>query len=581
MNMYYSVLSRLLTAVLSVAFLASALPVLAAPDIRVHEPQETHPQAYAVGEVLVKFKNSKMPFEVISVPNVEAAIVALSKNPNVEFVEPNYVVTAFAVPNDPLYRYQWHLDNSGYGGIEAEEAWDISTGAGVTVAVVDTGLASVTDGPACVLNGYNYVADSINTTDDNGHGTHVSNTIAEATNNGIGGAGVAYGACILPVKVLDASGSGYNSDVASGIRYAADNGAQVINLSLGSSVASQVIEDAVAYAYGKGVTVVAATGNDGRGQVSYPAAYDNYVIAVGATSYDEELASYSNYGSALDIVAPGGEMYTTRGRFTRDNDENGDGYVDGVLQNTTVDGSEAYYFFQGTSMAAPHVAGVAALVLAHGNATTPDEVRAALQESADDLGAAGADTTFGHGLVNAYQALLWEPGAPPANQDPTADFTYGTDGLIVDFTDASNDSDGTLVTWHWSFGDGAESNIQNPQHTYAASGTYSVTLTVTDNDGATAEKTRTVTVDTAVVPPPTAIELSYTLGKMRSNKYVSLTWTPAMPAVNVYRDGQLIETNNATGVYTDNLGKSSGTRTYTVCETVNTTSCSNEVTVRY
>ncbi|MDI6591946.1 MAG: S8 family serine peptidase, partial [Patescibacteria group bacterium] len=190
--------------------------------------------------------------------------------------------------------------------------------------------------------------------------------------------------------------------VAKGIRFAADNGAKVINLSLGGTSDSATLKNAVAYAYRKGVTVVAACGNDNGAKCLYPAAYDDYVIAVGATQYDETKAPYSNYGPSLDIVAPGGN---------NDLDQNGDGYADGVLQQTFRSSFAvcdfAYYFFQGTSMATPHVSGVAALLIANGNATTPDEVRAALQETAEDLGTAGRDDTFGYGLVDAYAALKW------------------------------------------------------------------------------------------------------------------------------------------------------------------------------
>ncbi len=232
-----------------------------------------------------------------------------------------------------------------------EKAWDISTGQGVTVAVVDTGIRKGTDlAKTCFVSGYDFVNSDTDPIDDNGHGTHVAGTVAQSTDNGVGVAGVAYKSCLMPVKVLDATGSGTYADVASGIIYAADNGAKVINLSLGGSSDSQTLKDAVAYAYGKGVTVVAAAGNNNSRTLSYPAAYDAYVIAVGATQYDETKAPYSNYGPSLDLVAPGGNNNL---------DQNKDGYADGVLQQTfQIKGrtiSWGYYFFQGTSMAAPHV----------------------------------------------------------------------------------------------------------------------------------------------------------------------------------------------------------------------------------
>jgi hypothetical protein len=235
----------------------------------------------------------------------------------------------------------------------------------------------------------------------------------------------------MPVKVLDRRGSGTYANVALGIRYAADNGAKVINLSLGGTADSTTLKDAVAYAYNKGVTVIAACGNDNKATCLYPAAYDAYVIAVGATQYDETKAPYTNYGPSLDLVAPGGNNNL---------DQNNDGYADGVLQQTFQNSifvcNFAYYFFQGTSMAAPHVSGVAALLIARGNATTPDQIRTALQETAEDKGTTGRDDTYGYGLVDAYKALGWTAGpdtTPPviSNGKPTGTINDSTPILSV------------------------------------------------------------------------------------------------------------------------------------------------------
>ncbi len=382
--------------------------------------------AFNGAEIIVKIKGSDEPFRVVSLPNgitTSQALKAFKDNPNVVYAEPNYTAYAFLVPNDPYFPLQWHLDNPTYGGVHAKTAWDTASGAGVTVAVVDTGVAfenytNLTSrkkyyqapdlASTCFVPGYDYVEKDTHPNDDNSHGTHVAGTIAQSTNNGVGVAGVAFGSCIMPVKVLDRNGSGTYANVALGIRFAADNGAKVINLSLGGSASSQTLLDAVAYAASKGVVVVAAAGNNGTSTVSYPAAYDDYVIAVGATRYDETRAPYSNYGVSLDLVAPGGDLSV---------DQNGDGYGDGVLQNTFNPNNKrtnqfGYWFFQGTSMAAPHVAGVAALVLSNGNATTPNDVRTALQSTAEDLGEPGVDTTYGWGLVDAAAALAWTPPTP-------------------------------------------------------------------------------------------------------------------------------------------------------------------------
>ena len=211
----------------------------------------------------------------------------------------------------------------------------------------------------------------------------------------------------MPIKVLGSDGAGTYADIAEGVRFAADNGAHVINLSLGGTASSQTLKDAVAYAYNKGVTIVAAAGNDGTNTVLYPAAYDEYIIAVGATGYDKEKAPYSNYGDSIDVVAPGGDTSV---------DMNNDGYGDGILQQTFGNAYNdwGYYFYQGTSMATPHVAGVAALLIAHGNAVAPGDVRSAIETTSEDLGSPGRDTLYGWGLVNASQALAWTPDLPPS-----------------------------------------------------------------------------------------------------------------------------------------------------------------------
>lgn len=332
--------------------------------------------------------------------------------PEVEYAEPDYVMSAAMVPNDPFYHYQWHLTNTAYGGINVEPAWDRSHGANVIVAVVDTGIAYEDYSPSpseryyrapdlantSFTPGYDFINNDAHANDDNAHGTHVAGTIAQSTNNAIGTAGVAFGATLMPVKVLNASGSGSYSAISSGIRYAADHGAKVINMSLGGPANSLTLQDAVTYAYNRGVTIVVATGND-NGPVSYPAAYDE-VIAVAATRFDETRSWYSNYGAQVDIAAPGGDTAV---------DQNADTYGDGVLQQTFDPhnrGAFSYYFYQGTSMATPHVAGVAALVLSQDPSMTPTDIRNRLQSTAEDKGSPGWDQYYGSGIVNADAAAF-------------------------------------------------------------------------------------------------------------------------------------------------------------------------------
>ncbi len=476
---------------------------------------------YVPGEVLFKYKNDSERFRTMAVANVPQAIAALQKNPNVEYAEPNFIASAYAVPNDPIYSpYQWHFDNPTYGGVHAESAWDVSTGAGTIVAIVDTGIAyedytgsgkgrwggaTYYQAPdlagTCFVQGYDFVNNDSHANDDEGHGTHVAGTVAQATNNNIGVAGLAYDACLMPVKVLNNSGSGSYSDIVDGIYYAVDNGADVINMSLGGSTGSSALHDAIQYAYSNGVTVVAASGND-NAAVGYPAVYDE-VIAVGATRYDEARAPYSNFGPELDVVAPGGDTSV---------DQNGDGYVDGVLQQTFGRNLNefSYYFYQGTSMAAPHVAAAAAMLISNGNATTPDEVREALQSTADDLGASGFDEQFGHGLINLPAALAWSAG--PVDNAPTVSVTAPTDGAVVAgsvLVTATAADDNGVTTVQFYVDDillGVDTVAPYEMLWPSASssdGTHSVKATAIDTVGQIANSVVSVTVDN-VNEAPTA-----------------------------------------------------------------------------
>ena len=289
---------------------------------------------------------------------------------------------------------QWSLAK-----INVPAAWQRSTGAGVTVAVIDSGVdAAHPDLAGQVLPGIDYVTGTTGVSSDpNGHGTHVSGTIAALAGNGVGVAGVAPHVKILPIRALDANGSGFMSAVANGLVYAADHGAQVVNMSIGSGSQVGAVTNAISYARSKGLVVVAAAGNNraGGSPISYPAA-DAGVIAVASTDSADVYSSFSNRGSYVDIAAPGSS----------------------ILSTLPV-AMSSYAYYSGTSMASPHIAAVAALLKAYNPALSPDQVELAMTSSAVDLGTAGKDVDYGYGRVDAAAALTAAapvtPTSPPTN----------------------------------------------------------------------------------------------------------------------------------------------------------------------
>lgn len=414
---------------------------------------------------------------------------------------PNYIANASAYPLDPFYNpYQWHLP-----AIQSEQAWDVTKGAyadgnPVRVAVLDTGIVyGGADGVNLCADGHYDVVNLDNTPSDGSqlsHGTHVAGTISQITTfsgeGATGVAGVAPEACVVVVKVLDDRGSGTFADIAEGIRHAVNEaGAQVINMSLGVNAEAEMYSDPIVdpelqNAEANNVLVVAAAGNDGyQKNVSYPAIYPT-VVAVGATGFGDYVVDYSNRGDGLDIVAPGGDTSV---------DANGDGYSDGVLQETKYRNKFGYHFLQGTSMASPHVAGVAALMLAH-NFSSTDEVRNALYTSTKDLYQAGFDKISGHGLLQSYDALLAGGEEPtetsltvPTGLSPADEYNIGVDTVFdwnavdgahgyiisigVDLTNPEFEDDVSSTTYD------PETNLSN----YATTYDWSVRAYVKDDAG--------------------------------------------------------------------------------------------------
>ena len=353
-------------------------------------------EAYSLN---VLYKDEDLRFAVVKVEEGKEleTINELKNKPGIRYAEPDYIVhamlTSTATPNDPLWPKQW-----GPIAIKCPEAWDECTGSeDVVIAIIDTGVdynhedlsANMWHNPGETPDngmdddgngyiddyyGWDFVNNGNQPYDDEGHGTHCAGIAAAVMNNNIGIAGVVQ-AKIMAVKVLGRDGYGSASDVAKGIKYAADNGADVISMSLGASEGCNVLRDACQYAWDKGVVLVAAAGNDGVPDVCYPAAYDT-VIAVGAINSNKKRCQWSNYGDKLELVAPGDKIFSTYP---------GDDYV----------------FLSGTSMATPHVAGVAALAKAMFPSYTNRQIRDLLDTTADDLGDPGRDDYYGYGLVDA------------------------------------------------------------------------------------------------------------------------------------------------------------------------------------
>lgn len=306
-------------------------------------------------------------------------------------------------PDDPMYGRQWHMQM-----IHTPEAWTITKGEGVVVAVIDTGVAwkdlpnVAKQAPdlagTAFTKGETFVPNALpEGLDDHLHGTHVAGTIAQTTHNALGVTGVAFKSTIMPLKVLSGDGRGSIPWIANAIRYAADHGAQVINMSLGGPMPSSVLGKAIEYANEKGVTVVCAAGNESRGRVGWPAS-NNGSIAVAAVDAMGERTWYSNWGKDLDVSAPGGDTRV---------DKNGDGYPDGVLQNTIRlqdPMSHDYMWLQGTSMASPHAAGVAALVVSRG-VNHPAEVERIIKKTAHHPNKVEWDKEYGAGVIDAVAAV--------------------------------------------------------------------------------------------------------------------------------------------------------------------------------
>jgi serine protease len=355
----------------------------------------------------------------------------ISTNADVEYAEPDRMLKATLTPNDTNYNLQWHYYEAA-GSINVPTAWDLSTGRGITVAVIDTGYRPHTDLAANIVGGYDFISDTFVSRDGNlrdsdardpgdwsaagecgagspasnssWHGTHVSGTIAARTNNGIGVAGVAFNARVLPVRVLGRCG-GYTSDIADGLVWASGgtvsgvptnpNPARVANLSLGGGgPCGTAMQNAINTARARGTVVVVAAGNESQNAQNSSPANCSGVVVVAAVNRSGGRAFYSNFGAIVDVAAPGGAMNVTAGN----------GVLSTLNTGTTTPGSDTYAYYQGTSMATPHVAGVAALMLSVNPALTPAQVETTLRNTTRAFPATCSQC--GTGIVNARAAVV-------------------------------------------------------------------------------------------------------------------------------------------------------------------------------
>jgi thermitase len=341
--------------------------------------------------------------------SVTETLAMLRRNGDVELARPDHRARLADVPDDAYFAaYQYALRNTGGilaitpylqfqttagADIKATTAWDAVKGDAETViAILDTGVDMTHPDLAgkIVSSGHDFANDDDDATDDHWHGTHVAGIAAAGTNNSTGIAGVAWNCRILPVKVTDQTGSGWYSWIIDGIIWAADQGADVINLSLGDLIDDPFLKDACRYAHDKGIIVVASAGNDGTEGVFYPAAYDEYVLAVAASDFNDALAAFSSYGPEIDVAAPGVWILGPAPQW----------YVG--------TGALPYLFASGTSMAAPHVAGLAALIRSAKPDLTADDIMKIIRYTADDINhatAPGRDDHAGYGRINMTRAL--------------------------------------------------------------------------------------------------------------------------------------------------------------------------------
>ena len=521
------------------------------------ESAPAQPPNFVAGEILVKFKPGTpgqviaavhqqnggqvrrtiqvIDVQVVGVPAGQEInrVAAYSRNPNVLYAEVNgfwdAIVTSTG-PNDPMVGQQWQYNNTGQTGgtldadIDAFEAWGVTSGSsGVRIAVLDTGIDQSHEDLKKIVNNVNF--SGANSVDDKyGHGTHVAGSAAASTNNSIGVAGTCPTCSLDNVKVLNDRGSGAWDGIAQGIVWAADHGSNVINMSLGGTYDSQAVREAVNAAWDAGVVIVAAAGNDGVNESFYPARYD-HVIAVAATDANDAKAGFSNFGADwVDVAAPGSSILSTAP------DHSNRIWGTGVKYGT----------ISGTSMASPHVAGLAGLVWSTGACPDNGCVRSDIELNADSI--EGTGSLWAHGRINAYSSVS-SGGVPPSpvltvtnltvspspfspNGDGVADSTSIKfslnkaaswtidiqDGTSTVQTFSGTTSDAVTVSQSWDGKDGFGKPVTD--------GTYTVAVSATAGTEP-ASATTSVIVDTAA--PAGVSVTSISPNSLKAGTFIGVT----------------------------------------------------------